>query len=1356
VVPEGAAADRSPIWEFTAGNGAASSPSPAPGVAEVPADLLSLRWKAGPSTSAQRLFFGADRGAVAAGAKPLATMTPRTEEAFISLRDQAAGVREQRDGDRQLVFVPMERLASGTTYWWRVEQVIGSGKDQRVVPGDAWSFTTSPCDLEDDGPVSEPFPADVRQDGAYGRLMRCPGGPIISPPEALDEYLRSARHAIGKLTAKRPDIVQALASSQAACHLATPAHPGWGWSEYTCAAYGNGYAIARRSGIMIHEMGHQFHMNGCEALEPDFRFRLDQIFTANYRDGKWIGDYGSRNKWENVAVWASGWVNDATLDCGVERPRETLRRGDPRMFRFLSDYWPGDTVIELDPLRGVHPGRAGIASWANSGGVEYFQQDAGWRTYRRTVGSFIPDGAPALRTVGGVGAVAFDGASSLRWDQATWDALDGDRSWSVECWVRRDQPPRADEALVEWGDRDATAGRLRWDGGDEAWRFGERSGRWTAKPAAGTWHHVFFVHDGEGGDGRPSTLTVTVDGKQDHRATLALALPPAGRIVVGRGFTGALGYLRIYDYALHPLQMARISAQDGWFAARPAAVAGGALLVDLDAAAVAPYQQDEVWPSYPAALKRPWLRSWANRGILGGRIRTEGGIARQAGPVAGPWQGVPAVAFADGARMASELLADAPAAGTLECWASAQAGCDRAAVVAQYGSLAIPAALVPPGGWHHVAITAGPDGDRCVVDGQPTASSAPRLAVSGGTRLCLGGAWDGRAWSPPFRGAIAQVRVHAGVLDQAAIVAESRRGLLARCAMPVPADGDLVVVEAARMLTWSQGDARAAEADCYLGSDRAAVEGAERTTSGVYQGRHAPGAFAPTLLPGREYFWRVDAVDTAGRALGHGPVWRFRTARGLEVDLDAAGLAPGPVSSWRNRGAAGGSFAPGSVRETWMPIATDKDGRKAVEFTGQTHLLAPPAQLLAGGKPFTISYWVQVADLPGGERERANSVLSVGARDRGGFEALWDWQPQWGLLIAGRKGMATELGYRSGIADATAARAAMPAFMALRWHHVAIAFGGADAGGTLRIAIDGRINRREQVALDVVPGARMCLGGMLADGRLSSGFTGWLGGLAIADRELDDAAIAALAQDTAMAGNAIPWSVLLRAADLGDGPVASWPNRGSLGGAFVLDQEQDHAPVAEDVSGRRAVSFDGKSMFMRSDIPTPASVTGDQPFTVEAMVFAPRYDEVETLFALAPALAMRSYPQAVTARMAYCDLGSARPPAAATHSPERPSAFAAGKYTLAWNDPPPAGRWCQVAWSWSGGAEGAVRCYLDGHLEAKREGVALTTASGYPMHVAAAWNTAAGARSFFAGSIAWLRVYDHVRSEAQIAADARR
>ena len=1302
----------------------ATAPVPQDRARSVETGLVRLQWKPSPDALTQNLYFGTNRASVVNGTAS-------------SIKNLKAGIAQSYIA----IDLGTPRLETDRTYYWRVEQVPEN--KTATVAGDVWSFETSAFDLEDDRPVSQPFPPEVRQDGFYTRYMECEGDPIISPPGIFDEEMRAARHSIQKIVGKRPDIVKALQAANAACHLATREHPGWGWSQFNCACYGSGPAILRESAIAMHEMGHQFHMSGGEMLEPDFRFRLAEAFDANRRERKWIGDYGGRNMWENVAVCASWWINDGTQDEGGDSSREALRQGDPRIHSFLSDYWPGDTIVELHPAARLKTDAAGrLQEWGNNGGVEYFKPGAGWRFYERSVGRFVPAGSPALRTVGGVSAVAFSGRDALAWDQSFWEALDGNRPWSVELWVRRDAPASGDEALLAVvGSNRALPARLTWGAGEECYTLpGGQRGRWTQKPDAGKWHHLIYVYTGGGLEDRAGQLRVYVDGRLDNAAELKLSLPPNSALTVGQGFTGALAHLRVYNYALHPLQIERIRAEDAaWYAREDLAVAGE-LLVDFDARTLAPCPQGETQPFYPEALKQPWLRSWANRGTLAGKFCNERGAPARSEPRVEPVQGITAVRFNGDDRMISTFDGSTAGVGTVEAWVFADANASDAMFL-RWGPLAIPASLVPVGGWHHMALTFDTAKAAAYVDGQRVTGPSLSGAPAASDRLTLGAAWDGHAWRGSFRGAVAQVRVHRGALTPEQVTRNSLVSDLRLPAAPDPAPDSRVAAARKPALRWQAGaGGNASPCDLYFGTNSAEVTTTTHA-SATYQGTRQSGVFVPALRPATAYFWRVDT--TARR----GAVWNFQTAGGLLLDLQAAGLPTGPVTRWDNQGTSGGRFVPGSERECWQPEVVTLDGRKGLDFSGHKFLVSstPAPAALLGSQPFTVSVHVFCRDVRGLPHEQ--TLLAWGQRPLGRAEFCWGWSPKWGAFVSGEN---KQFGFGGSVTNLDGWHHNAPLLQG--WRHIAYTYGGT-ADPMVRVYVDGKLNREENMPLSIKAGGPICLGGAIAGLKPDWPFGGVLADLSIASRALGASEVARLTGAAPAAGN--DWLVRLDATALADGSlVSSWTNAGALGGAFVLAAEPPRAPKAEVVAGRPAVTFDGHDSVLASDIVTPAALTADHPFTAEIWALNPHADERETVFALAPLVAFKAFPYDASMRGANFNFG---------HGDEsgpretRPGAFMTGHAThdVGWKQKAPtAGQWHHLAYVYTGGYKGELRLYVDGQLDNCRAYYSLDTMPGYAMHLGAGWNTATGPYSAFSGSLASLKVYDYARTDEEIRAAA--
>lgn len=1076
----------------------ATQPVPSDGTREVQTTLLRLSWKPHPEALSQLLHFGTDRAEVARGGPGGLKLKPYTDEAYIPID------------------LKREKLDSGQTYYWRVEQV--TEPKQTTSASEPWSFITSRFDLEADNPVSEEFPKEMKQDGFYSRFMEAGGYPIISPPGNHDVHMRAARFALQKILGKRPDLVLALQGSRAATHLASKENRGWGWSHFTCSSYGEGEAILREGAIIIHEMGHQFHMQGAEQMEPDFRQRLGTVFDTSRLERRWIGDYGGLNMWENVAVAASWWINDMTQDEGELRPRELLRRSDPQLFHLLSAYWPGDLLIDLHPGRGLKTDAAGqCLEWGNSGGVDFFKPNAGWRFYERTRGCFVPQaGKPSFRTVAGVPALTFSGKQSLAWDKTTWDALDGNRAWSVEAWAYRDRAATGEQTLVSWGAAGATEVKLLWGASEQAYQLpGGVSCKWTHKPEPGQWHHLLWVYTGGGAAEGEGELRLYVDGKLDGKATCKLALSPKARIVIGESFTGALAHARIYDYDLHPLQINALYQREAP-AYRPApSIVGERLLVNLDVSQVSPVDDPDTWPLYPASLAKPWLRSWVNLGLLGGKMHNDAQAPGESRPLVTVTNQARAITFDGKSRFISSFNAPNPMEGTVELWAFPEAGSEQATLL-QWGTWSVPGKLLRPGHWSHVAITFTKSGATAYVNGQKAPSVTTAMLGTGADRLIVGGAWTGRGWSSNFKGHLAGVRIYQDVLTpeqiRTAIVASD----CMRPSIPIPAVDSEVVASRKPALTWQIGaGASDTRGDLYMGTQASVVAAADRS-SPAYQGIKKSGECRPLLKPGTRYYWRIDRLTSAGKPSVASEVWSFKTAEEIVLDLDAATVPSGPVTKWANKGSAGGVFTLEESSTAKPPQSDLVEGRKAVTFDGQASVfksstLTPTS--VTGDHPLTVEMWVKnpgMAEcetilglapsvaMKGFDKERMNCAANFSFGS--GHEKNRDLRP--GFFTCGMPG--GNVGWKE------------EGFWtkATEWTHVAHVFTGGYRGN-FKVYVNGKlVNDKGFMTLNTVGGYPMYLGAAWNTALGGSNkFSGSLARLKVYDYARTETEILAAAQE---------------------------------------------------------------------------------------------------------------------------------------------------------------------------------------------------------------------------------------------------
>jgi hypothetical protein len=303
-------------------------------------------------------------------------------------------------------------------------------------------------------------------------------------------------------------------------------------------------------------------------------------------------------------------------------------------------------------------------------------------------------------------------------------------------------------------------------------------------------------------------------------------------------------------------------------------------------------------------------------------------------------------------------------------------------------------------------------------------------------------------------------------------------------------------------------------------------------------------------------------------------------ALGLLIHLDVAGLPLGsPVAAWANQGSLGGEFTSRDTR----PVVGMAAGRKAVRFSGKELLTAsfPAPRALAGNSSFTVGAWINNPEI--GESECYLSWAGRGGPDATTSQFGYGSHPAFGAV--GHWGFA-DMGFRDGPPPAG------------RWHHLAVVFDGVIE----RIYVNGQLNNAAAKMLLMHAGRPIHVG---ASEPGSEYFDGYLASLRVYAGALSEADIKKLAADEPSADVLVH----LDAAKLDYGPLTSWANHGSLGGAFAGDGK---APVVTDVHGRIAVRFEkGQSL----ELTPPAEVPlGD--FTLLASVANPTLETGECVVEL--------------------------------------------------------------------------------------------------------------------------------------------
>ena len=189
----------------------------------------------------------------------------------------------------------------------------------------------------------------------------------------------------------------------------------------------------------------------------------------------------------------------------------------------------------------------------------------------------------------------------------------------------------------------------------------------------------------------------------------------------------------------------------------------------------------------------------------------------------------------------------------------------------------------------------------------------------------------------------------------------------------------------------------------------------------------------------------------------------------------------------------------------------------------------------------------------------------------------------------------------------------------------------------------------------------------------------------------------------------------LDATALSPGPVTSWTNSGSAGDLFT--GEAAAAPVADDVGGRRAVTF-SPGHYLSSSFKAPAEITGGHPFTVAVWAFVPAVAKRGVLVSWA------SRPQG-TAEFGY--------------GPGPDGAFFGWDKSAKYTHLPSLGVWHHIAWA-SGPEELCI--YVDGVLDARRS-MKLSPKPGGRICLGAGWDSVGDKATFpFHGSLARVQVWD--------------
>jgi hypothetical protein len=211
----------------------------------------------------------------------------------------------------------------------------------------------------------------------------------------------------------------------------------------------------------------------------------------------------------------------------------------------------------------------------------------------------------------------------------------------------------------------------------------------------------------------------------------------------------------------------------------------------------------------------------------------------------------------------------------------------------------------------------------------------------------------------------------------------------------------------------------------------------------------------------------------------------------------------------------------------------------------------------------------------------------------------------------------------------------------------------------------------------------------------------------------------------------------LRSEDLAPGPVAEWPNHGSLGGSFMASGN----PMVEDIGDwANAVSFDGQSFF-DGPMSTPG-IEGDGTRSIEVWAYKVGITDEQTMVSWAH----RGGPDATNMAFNYGQHGTW---GAVGHW---------GAPDMGWEGDhaphPELETWWHLAYTYDGTTS---RLYVNGD-PAGEDNLTLNTYGGEIIRVASQGDDAnadGDARFHFVGAISQVRIHDGALTAEQVAKNAQ-
>jgi hypothetical protein len=1208
---DGKLLDKGDVWSYQNSYGRAHSPRPT--VDELVNPTHVLHWE-GPiqSVKQQRVLFA---------------KSPEELEAKAAKGDYLYKGLTKINGDNPRNYTiwvgpTMDTLNPGNTFYWRVDFVYDDG---RLVTGPLWNFTVRDYFTpEIDTVWTKPsFDHDPRSGTGCKQSEERVGFPARSSASSPGQVMIDDETTGFSRFLYKSRKLRDYQEFKNGCAKLGYVFDGPSFGRGFSMAYG-GLGGDREKGeeiygwnAVMHEFGHHLDCSP-PAYARDHGRTKRRIYEKCIDTNKGLGGYGGSNQGEEMAM-AFHQMTFADL-------REGFYKGNPELYNLIRRYIGGDRYIDLDPRKNMAADAdAKLLSWGNAGGLIKFYGDKRGKDGRRgygyvdnTQGTFTPVGDSVKSVqVGGVAGVKLDGKSALLWNERTKMGLYGNRDFGADFWVRK-----------QAGTGDAVIAALTGKDG-KSFQF-----KWSDFPGAkeGVWQHLAYTYEG-GGDTHEEAglLRIFVNEKEVASRQQRFDLPHDARLSVGgwvqnaetpavtEGFAGELGQVRLYNYDISIDEVEEHFREESPHYFRTPAAVAEKLYVDIDCRRYEDMPQHTHEPFHPENIRKPWLRSWANFGTLGGRIHNDVDtfMWEYAGstPLMRRVDGATVPVFMGKDRMVSgfkpnaEAVKNAPR--TLELWVKRDEGANFAndvkEVALEWGTFQLTGKMLDEAGvktdgkWRHVV----------VVFPKPTAPAAPRYFNWGRYK---------KAWlaGQTVQGTDRDARKKAEqellremdkkIADGAKADAESEAKIFVDGKPAGKVNGLMRLIERDRLNLGGHYDFAFWNWKHYFNGAFSSI-------------RVHKGALTAAQI-------QVNAAKKPQDEDKSVPVE-------LVFDITAENLPEGKLSEWTYTGSGGGTFKPGEPVLNNQPKVMEFNKNVGLQLGAKIGLVSSfklPEAMKKG--PFTIlTYTAKPVIAHGAE----GAILKWGSNAYTLTRTAWNphgniftWRQMEAPEKEGQKPRPVnkQMNYWPGGGSHLRAGGEWiqyfkeptthnnNAHMGWVWKTKCLTYDGK----TLRWIVDGQVEREEPATLysDPKKEALLTIGG---GGRGKEAAV--LNYVTIYDKAFS---VAELEKATTVVKRKPLKGKPIIHVDFGklkpDSFVYSIKNTGTLGGEFrspdavaaaARKEPADYAPTVKTEDGVRVVAFDGKDDFLESIETNQRTMTDNEPFTFAAFVKGGRDGELLTL-----------------------------------------------------------------------------------------------------------------------------------------------